>query len=57
MKIRFGGDFYLKFGGIKMSVLKKISEFFNDPFFWNLYEAERSPDSKAMTMLFEGLEK
>jgi len=57
VKIRFGGDFYLKFGGIKMSVLKKISEFFNDPFFWNLYEAERSPDSKAMTMLFEGLEK
>lgn len=22
-------------------------------FFWDLYEAQRSPDSKAMTMLFD----
>ena len=36
-----------------MSILKKISEWFKDPFFWSLYEAERSPDSKAMTVLFD----
>ena len=26
---------------------------YKDHFFWDLYEAQRSPDSKAMTMLFE----
>ena len=35
------------------SILKQIVSWFEDPFFWNLYEAERSPDSRAMTMLYE----
>ena len=26
---------------------------YKDHFFWDLYEAQRSPDSKAMTILFE----
>ena len=35
-------------------MLNLIKSFFDtDHFFWDLYEAERSPDSKAMTALFE----
>ena len=37
--------------------IKKIAGWFRDPFFWSLYEAERSPDSKAMTKLFEDYAK
>lgn len=34
-------------------MLKFIQLFFEkDHFFWDLYEAQRSPDSKAMTNLF-----
>ena len=34
-------------------MLHAIINFFNDPFFFDLYEAEHSPDSKSMTMLFD----
>ena len=33
--------------------MKKIITWFSEPFFWELIEAQHSPDSKAMTMLFE----
>ena len=36
-----------------MKVLKAIANFFNDKFFWELLDAQHSPDSKAMTRLFE----
>ena len=36
-----------------MKFLKIVSDFLFDPFFSDLYEAEKSPDSNAMTALFE----
>lgn len=35
-------------------MFKILKSFFvDDHFFFDLYQAQRSPDSKAMTMLFE----
>ena len=36
-----------------MKIIKKIANWFNDPFFWNLYDAERSPDTKELTKLYD----
>ena len=36
--------------------MKKFIAWFRDPFFWELIEAQHSPDSRAMNMLFEKYE-
>lgn len=33
--------------------MKKLMNWLHDPFFWELIEAQHSPDSKAIGALFE----
>ena len=33
--------------------MKKIFTWLSDPFFWDLIEAQHSPDSESMEMLFK----